>query len=165
MESQVGKGTTVCIYLPRKPVENPSAGTPPELMHSVPLGDGELILVVDDNDLVREVTLKRVESLGYCVLEASSGAGALRIIESGERVAAMLTDIIMPGGMSGLDLAKAVEQSNARIAIVLASGFAGRPINGDRVASKHRILAKPYSREDLAQALHDALAAQKPGMG
>ena len=164
IKSQVGKGTTVCIYLPRKPVENPSAGTP-KLMNSVPLGNGELILVVDDNDRVREVTLKRIESLGYCVLEANRGSDALRIIESGERVELLLTDIIMPDGMSGLDLVKAVEQSKAKIAIVLASGFAGRPISGDQGVEKYRILAKPYSREFLAHALHDALAAQKPRMG
>src|SRR6476660_9243926 len=89
--------------LPRAPAETSAAMTSAAATEKVPQGNGEIVLVVDDNDQVREVTLKRVESLGYAVLEAKDGPSALRLIESGENVALMLTDIVMPGGMSGYD--------------------------------------------------------------
>ena len=89
INSEVGKGTTISLCLPRAPAETSAAMTSAAAKEKVPQGNGEIVLVVDDNDQVREVTLKRIESLGYAVLEAKDGPSALRLIESGENVALM----------------------------------------------------------------------------
>jgi hypothetical protein len=103
LASQVGKGTTVNLYLPRAaegPVQKHAGHT-----DSTPQGDGELILVVEDDDLVRKVTLERLEALGYAVIEARSGPEAIERLKSDEPIALVFSDIVMPGGMIGHDLA------------------------------------------------------------
>ena len=131
---------------------------------NVPQGNGEIVLVVDDNDQVREVTLKRIESLGYAVLKAKDGPSALRLIDLARNVALMLTDIVMPGGMSGYDLVRAVRKTNPSIQTLLSSGFnAHEPREGTDEGKGFKILGKPYSRVNLARALHEALIGQEPG--
>jgi CheY-like chemotaxis protein len=126
----------------------------------VPLGNGELVLVVEDNDDVREVTLKRIESLGYAVTEARTGPEALQRLQSQEPVELVLSDIVMPGGMSGYDVARWLASNKPEIKAVLCSGYN----EGDRRDSESSIrdltiLGKPYTREQLADALNKALAA------
>jgi CheY-like chemotaxis protein len=70
------------------------------------LGDGEVILVVEDNDIVRQATVNRLQSLGYDTLEAKTGPEAITLLESGAAIALVFSDILMPGGMSGYDLAE-----------------------------------------------------------
>jgi two-component system CheB/CheR fusion protein len=100
IDSAVGKGTTVDLYFPKVeagPSEIHAAVSPGQ----APLGDGERILVVEDNDKVREATLNRLESLGYAVLQARTGAQAIELLESGEPVALVFSDIVLPGSMTG----------------------------------------------------------------
>ena len=73
-----------------------------------PLGDGELILLVEDNDKVREATANRLEFLGYAVLEAKTGPEAITLLESGEPIVLVFSDVVMPGGMTGYDVVERV---------------------------------------------------------
>ena len=88
---------------------------------SSPQGDGELILVVEDGDLVRNVTLERLEALGYAVIEARSGPEAIKRLKSDEPIALVFSDIVMPGGMTGHDLARWVSPP-ALVKVLLTSG-------------------------------------------
>jgi len=157
--SEVGHGTTVSLYLPRdvnaEMVEvKPSDGEVPMAENS------ETVLVVEDNAEVREVTLQRIEGLGYVVVEAGNAREALDILATRTDIDLVFSDVVMPGGMSGFDLARWVSEHRPALPIVLTSGFAqGASNEGIKLA--HPILHKPHSRNELAQALATALA-QKP---
>ncbi len=143
------------LYLPRC-VEEPLALAAPA--SAVSFGDGHLVLVVEDNDQVREVTLKRLESLGYAVAEARTGPEALERLQSGEPVQIVLSDIVMPG-MTGYDVLRWVRSNKPRIKVILCSGYNEGDRGGDQGAICDTvILGKPYSRDQLARALSDALA-------
>ena len=155
VESASGCGCAVSLYLPRS-VDSPPA---PQIVEDrLPLGDGELVLVVEDNDQVREVTLKRIESLGYSVTEARTGAEAVQQLKSEEPVQIVLSDVVMPGGMTGYDVARWVASNKPDIQVVLCSGYNEEDPRGDTSSSIRDVvvLGKPYSRAQLARALSEA---------
>lgn len=159
--SEVGRGTTVSLYLPRSreadDAEIAAAAAPdPEVMLSE---NSETVLVVEDNADVREVTLQRIEGLGYVVLEASSGPEAIEAIKANPQIALVFSDVVMPGGMSGYDLANWLAANLPQLPIVLTSGFSASSGLHDLPAAAHSILHKPYGRADLARVLHSALSA------
>ena len=155
--SEVGKGTTVRIYLPRAE----AAGTPgmaerPE--EPLPLGGGELVLVVEDDPNVRRLTIQRLSALGYAVEAASDAKAALRMIDEGLRPAVVFTDYMMPGGLSGLDLAELLRATHPTIALLLTTGYAGGLIDADQTGGlRIKVLMKPYRQAKLAQAIRDAI--------
>jgi CheY-like chemotaxis protein len=156
--SEVGKGTAVSIYLPRV-VEDASTSMSSTDRRDLPLGDGETVLVVDDDDEVREVTLKRLESLGYAVIAASNGRAAVALCGPEQPIALALIDIVMPGGMSGYDVARALGRLRPDIKILLTSGYDGDAREGEPGAiGSFTVLDKPYDRAVLARAVAEALA-------
>ncbi len=155
LESRSGAGTTVHLYLPRAPIKK-EAETP---ARNVPYGDGEVVLVVEDDERVLDVTLNRVEALGYVAEAARSGEEALEVLKSGIGIDAILSDVVMPGGMTGFELARRVRSATPNVRIVLATGFSGNS-TADHVALDAPILHKPYSLEELAAALAAALAGR-----
>jgi signal transduction histidine kinase/CheY-like chemotaxis protein len=154
--STIREGTSVCLYFPR---------AEPELIVSraklstqeAPLGDGELILVVEDNDKVRQATVSGLESLGYAVLEAKTGPDAIKLLESGAPIALVFSDVVMPGGMTGYDVAERVRSMKHDLKVLLASGYSGLDVKVRKSASDLKTLEKPYSRVQLACALREAL--------
>ena len=153
-------GTTVSLYLPRADaaMEPGPAGKPSE---PVPLSENaEIVLVVEDNPEVRELTLQRVEGLGYVVREAENGPDAIRLLQDGETVDLVLSDIMMTGGMSGYDLARWIKTEMPHIRVVLTTGYAAEEAQQDPAELVDApILHKPYARADLATTLHTALHA------
>jgi CheY-like chemotaxis protein len=156
ISSAVGQGTAVSIHLPKS-----SFRVPPDLARpaaqQIPIGDGELILVVEDNNELREIASSYLESLDYTVLEARDGSDAIKILETEEPVALVFSDVVMPGGVSGYDIAKWLETHKHKAKIVLTSGYndvdrTARGIDGEIV-----LLGKPYNREQLAREVHAAL--------
>jgi CheY-like chemotaxis protein len=120
-------------------------------------GKGETILAVEDNSGLRRVVARQLTELGYRFLEAEDGATALKILES-ETIDLLFTDIVMPGGMSGYDLAKTVASRWPAIKIVLTSGFPDVKLNGGAEPPNNmRLLIKPYRKGDLARILREAL--------
>lgn len=160
IESKEGKGTCVEIYLPRAAAQ-PSAERELPDLESAPQGNGELILVVEDDAHVREIALKRLEGLGYAVLEARSGPQAIELLSREGPVDLVFSDIVMPGGMSGYDIARWVRENQPAVKVMLTTGY--NPGDGDGGEHHHgpelRILSKPYSRSQLAQAIHETLNA------
>ncbi len=155
--SELGKGTTMNLYLPRLAGEAElTKGEGPET--AIRRGAGEVVLVVEDDDRVRRLTLNRLIELGYRVIEASSGTQALDIIQDGNTVDLVFTDIVMPGGMSGYELSEKLQQSRSGMKLLLTSGYAEDQVHGDRLASRHlRILRKPYRQTELARIIREVL--------
>jgi CheY-like chemotaxis protein len=156
IDSAVGEGTSVHLYFPKaEPGPIASRATPSS--QKAPLGDGELILVVEDNDKVREATVSRLESLGYTVLEANTGPEAIALLESAAPVALVFSDIVMPGGMTGYDVAEWVRSMKPGLKVLLTTGYSEMPIPASGAAQKIKVLGKPYTREQLAHTLREAL--------
>jgi CheY-like chemotaxis protein len=160
LASTPGKGTIVNFYLPR--ASNKSAVERVAGADEMPEGNGEFILVVEDDDPVREIALKRLESLGYAVAEARSGSEAIRLLESDEPIDLVFSDIVMPGKMTGYDLAQWLAARKPNIKVVLTTGYneGDAKTNNSPVGLKIPVLDKPYSREKLAQTMRNALLDQ-----
>jgi Signal transduction histidine kinase regulating C4-dicarboxylate transport system len=156
--SEYGKGTTVCIYLPRYASEVQNED---EIIDktSVPKAErGETILVVDDEPLVRMVAVEILEELGYNVIEAEDGASALQILQSRPDIDLLLTDVGLPGSMNGRQLADAIRVSRAELKVLFVTGYAERAVlsHGDLEAGM-AILTKPFSSESLAQKVKEII--------
>jgi len=156
IESAIGKGTTVHLYFPK------AAGASHEIAAKVPagdapFGDGERILIVEDNDKVREATVSRLESLGYAVFQAKSGPEAIKILEAGEPVALVFSDIVMPGKMTGYDVVEWIRSKRPDLKVVLTSAHSNMPLAASEAVREVRVLGKPYTREQLAYAFREAL--------
>jgi hypothetical protein len=155
VESEVGHGTTFKIYLPADPAIRTVSSLPP-FRSEVPHGHGELILVVDDEFAIREMTRRTLESFGYKVVIASNGAEAVALYaEKAQEIALVLTDMMMPV-MDGAAAVQELRRINPSVKIVVVSGLA---INRDTRASVNDFLAKPYTAVDLTQIVNDVLAA------
>ena len=159
IESEVGKGTTVCIFLPRAVLET-AAVSPSRMEDLVPMGDGEMILVVEDNDDVREVTLGRLESLGYAVLAARSSLEAVEILKGDAPVVLVFSDIMMPGGITGYDIARWAQTTRPDLKVLLTSGYNEAAGNETEEFDGLKVLRKPYNLARLGYAIREALACR-----
>jgi signal transduction histidine kinase len=152
--SEPGVGTTFRLYLPRSLGEGEIVE---ERAAPLATGAGETILAVEDNPGLRKIVVRQLKQLGYRVLEAETAPAALTILEA-EPVALVLSDVVMPGGMSGIALAREVAQRWPQTRIVLTSGFPESGLGeAESIPTFGRLLSKPYRRADLAQALKEAL--------
>jgi CheY-like chemotaxis protein len=154
--SAVGKGTTIYLYFPKAEV-GPHDIPATIAAGEAPFGDGERILVVEDNDKVREATVRRLKALGYAALEARTGPEAIKLLESGEPVALVFSDIVMPGKMTGYDVAEWIRSQRPDLKVVLASAHSNMPLATSEAVREIRVLGKPYTREQLAHAFREAL--------
>ncbi len=155
VESVVGMGTTVSLYLPKaRQARGPEVigvGTP-----AIP-GGSECILVVEDNEELLEVTSEMLTTFGYRVLCARDGVEALQMLESGQRPELLFSDIVMPNGMNGIELACEAKRLNKSIKILLTSGYAGGPLERLRLENEFPVIDKPFQLADLAQRLRSIL--------
>lgn len=149
--SEPGEGTTIRMFLPAlKRGRAPAAETPPE--PGRPARPGRRLLLVEDDAAVAAVAAEMVESLGFAVRTADQAAAALSLLET-ETFDVMLTDVVMPGGMSGVELAHAANRRHPNMAVVLASGYAGDEVDRKVADAPWPFVRKPYSRETLAEVL------------
>jgi CheY-like chemotaxis protein len=154
IDSDVGRGTTVKLYLPLAPVGVEEAALPSE-SSQVPRGSAT-ILLVEDNAEVRRLTATRLSSLGYLIIEAIDGPSAIKIIDSERSLDLLFTDVAMPGGLDGRELASLARTRRPGLRVLLASGYA--EIDGQSPAQEpFNILTKPYSKQTLAQRVHETL--------
>jgi PAS domain S-box-containing protein len=158
--SERDQGTSVKLYLPEtaEVASDETLGTAQLLRDS--RGCGERILVVEDNASVRKVVIEHLHELGYETIAAETGNAALRILEAkGESIDLLLTDVVMPGGLSGVDLVTQARATFPGLKALLTSGFSGQQaVRG----SKLPLLAKPYRRVQLARAVRRAMIDREP---
>jgi CheY-like chemotaxis protein len=154
--SEEGHGTTVKIYLPRAAgfAEAPVESLAPS---SIQRGD-EMILVVEDDKLVRRYVITQIESLGYGTLEAGNAAEALEIIDKNEGIDLLFTDVIMPGAMNGRQLVDAALLRRAGLKTLFTSGYTENAIvHHGRLDTGVLLLTKPYRKSELARMIRLAL--------
>jgi nitrogen-specific signal transduction histidine kinase/ActR/RegA family two-component response regulator len=155
--SEVGLGTTFNLYFPR--VGGITAQVFEMAKDRTSGAASETILVVEDDERVRRLTITRLKLIGYQVLEASDGPQAIDILSRGQPVDLVFTDLIMPGGMSGREVAARARQLSPDIKVLLTSGYAEEQVHGDDLKrEKLKVLRKPYRQADLAAAIREVLA-------
>lgn len=150
--SQLGKGTTFCIYLPASEGEIPEI---PEEMEAV-RGEGK-VLVVDDEESIREVACLLLETLGYIVTTARSGEEAIDICKR-ESFDVVIMDLTIPGGMGGKDAAREIRQFDKNIKLIVSSGYSNDPVMARyNDYGFDAVLMKPYKIERVSEAMHRLL--------
>jgi CheY-like chemotaxis protein len=159
--SETGQGTSVRLFLPAV-----SAGGSPDRLQGragseqeadAVVGGDEVILVVEDDVRVRRVAVARLKDTGYRVIEAGSGAEALALVDAHPEIDLLFTDVVMPGGMNGDELAKAVRAIRPRIKVLFTSGYAEPSVAGRELAEAGSWLKKPYTARELAGRLRELL--------
>jgi PAS domain S-box-containing protein len=160
--SELGQGTTFNIYLPRT-----GRGASPNKQQSTATSgltalQKGVVLVVEDDPGVRELTVSRLKAIGYKVIEAADGRKAGEILKSAEPVDLVFTDLVMPGGVSGLDVATLARETRPGIKVLLTSGYAEDLVPSDPTLAKLKILRKPYRQADLVVALKEVFGSENP---
>jgi signal transduction histidine kinase/CheY-like chemotaxis protein len=159
IRSDPGEGTSIEIFLPRADVRPVKTETLPARRGAMLKASARLILVDDDN-AVREVTAATLRELGYTVLEAGSGGAALELLEHSVNVDLMLIDFAMPG-MSGAEVARRVQTTRPSLPILFVTGYADRAaLEG---VSEAQIIGKPFVDNELHEKVRTALARRAPG--
>ncbi|WP_117192455.1 hybrid sensor histidine kinase/response regulator [Rhizobium terrae] len=160
--SEPGNGTTVRIYLPRSVEEEDAIA---ESQSGPASGGSETILVVEDDDAVREITVSLLAELGYRVLRARDADSGLAIIESGVPIDLLFTDVVMPGRLKSSDLAKKAKERLPYLGVLFTSGYTENSIvHGGRLDPGVNLLSKPYTREALARKIRQAIEQSREGM-
>ncbi len=114
--------------------------------------------MVEDDERVRRLTRGRLEVLGYTVLEAIHGPAAIEVLAEHADIDLVFTDLVMPGGMSGYEVAEHVQDARPDIKVLLTSGYAEELMNGDKLPERNlKLLRKPYRQAALAKAINGAL--------
>jgi signal transduction histidine kinase/CheY-like chemotaxis protein len=154
IETRVGEGTSVKVYLPRaaENVDSKAAAVPISAARSNL--KGAMILLVDDDNAVREVTASILEDLGYAVLKLGSGGAVLDLLDRQSNVDLVLLDFAMPG-MSGVDVSRQVQLKYPAIPILFVTGYADKSALRD--VGEERIIKKPFIGEELAEKVNAAL--------
>ena len=156
--SEVGAGTTVKLYFPRQVVGEDTLAVPPS---GEVQGGEETVLVVEDDDEVREVAVSMLTELGYRVVKARDAASALVVVDSGIPIDLIFTDVMMPGSLRSPDLARKAKERLPNVAVLFTSGYTQNAIvHGGRLDPGVELLAKPYTREALARKIRHVLANQ-----
>jgi PAS domain S-box-containing protein len=157
IHSELGIGTTIRLYLPYTD-KNEQLSEAADVV-VVARGVGQTVLVVEDNPNMRRTVLRQVRQLGYRTLECETAMAALDILQH-EQVDLLMTDIVMPGGLDGIELIRLARKRWPALKVLLTTGFPqSRVDEASDVLGDLRLLSKPYSREQLATVLATALAA------
>lgn len=157
IESNPGTGTCVHIYLPRSAIQVEKMTTALVRNKAPALANGGKVLLVDDDNDVREVTAAMLRDLGYSVLEAGSGGGAFEWLEHERMIDLIVMDFAMPG-MNGAEVARQVKIKRPTLPILFITGFADRAAISDIEGAQ--IIGKPFSRDELADKVMEVLAEQ-----
>jgi signal transduction histidine kinase/DNA-binding response OmpR family regulator len=154
--SEVGQGTTIRLYLPRVQQEEDVLADP--LAHPVRGGE-ETVLVVEDDEQVRDTAVATLTDLGYRVLKASNATSALSVIDSGVPIDVLFTDVVMPGPLRSPELARKARERLPDVAVLFTSGYTENAIvHGGRLDPGVELLSKPYSSDALARKIRHVLA-------
>lgn len=158
IESRPGEGTGVSLLLPRhegEAAEGPLVQPAPELTR----GRGEVIVVVEDDEVVRTLAAETLGAMGYAVRTASTGAQGAQLLNALGAVDLLLTDIGLPGGMSGKQLADAARATRPDLKVILITGYAQEATDSDLLAQKIELLRKPVLIDVLLRKVQDVLAS------
>ena len=162
IHSQVGHGTHVCLYLPRHAGADqlPPAGE--TVAPSRLLGEGETLLVVEDDPAVRAIVLDELQDLGYATLEAMDGPTALPILQSSVRIDLMISDVGLPG-LNGRQIAEIGRQHRPNLPVLFMTGYAQTAaVRSEFLAPGMEMISKPFSMDEMAAKIRTILQRQTP---
>jgi len=156
--SEEGKGTMVCLYLPRCAEANQDALKSEEAAPIEPTKLGETVLVVDDEQTVRMLITDVLEELGYVAVDAADGKAGLKILQSKQKINLLITDVGLPGGMNGRQLADAGTHLRPDLKVLFITGYAENAVIGDgHLKPGMHVLTKPFGMEALANRITSIL--------
>jgi PAS domain S-box-containing protein len=156
IDSHEGEGTAVTLYLPR--AEEAVEQAKSEGSEEAPAASGETILLVEDDSDVRELAVTVLQDLGYSVLEAEDGESARAVLMTAPSIELLLSDVVLPGGMSGPALAQEAKRRHRAIKVLFMSGYAESAISGHgQWNGDAELLNKPFRRCELARKVRFAL--------
>ena len=158
--SEVGQGTTVCLYLPRLVDAAPRVDRvdEPTVALDMQRGEGETVLVIDDEPAIRTLVVEVLRDYGYRAIEADSGPSGLRILQSAARIDLLVTDVGLPGGMNGRQVADTARQEHPELKVLFITGFAESAVvsNGNLPAGM-AVITKPFALTALSQKIRDLI--------
>ena len=156
--SELGRGTTMCIYLPRHLGPHDSTGES-EVLDETEFGDGETVLVIEDEPTVRVLITDLLQENGYKPLAAADGTTGLKILQSDVRIDLLITDVGLPGGMNGRQIADAARVSRPDLKVLFITGYAENAAVGNgHLESGMAILTKPFVMADLVKKVRAMIA-------
>jgi len=157
--SEIGKGTSMCLYLPRHdddPTAADDAVSFPDPIKSC--GEGDVVLVIDDEPSIRMLVADVLTDAGYSVIEASDGQAGLRVLQSTGRIDFLITDVGLPGGINGRQVADAARTLRPGLRVLFITGYAENALVGNGQLEKGmHVLAKPFEVERLATKIHELI--------
>ena len=149
--SEVGQGTMVCLYLPRHLGEEEGVETPEPAPGAPVVPAGQTVLVVDDEPTVRMLVVDALAELGYACLEAGDGAAGLRILQTNARIDLLITDVGLPGGLNGRQVADGARALRPDLKVLFITGYAENAVlNHGHIEHGMEVLTKPFAVSDLA---------------
>ncbi len=160
IHSEVGHGTTVSLYLPRHQGEAAEHGElTPGTIAAPRAGQSETVLVIDDEPTIRMLATEVLEDLGYTAIEAADGAAGLKILQSDIRVDLLVTDVGLPGGMNGRQVADAARSARPELKVLFITGYAENAVlsHGHLDPGMH-VLTKPFAMEVLASRIRELIS-------
>ena len=156
IHSDVRIGTTVRVYLPRADMREDPPG---DIATGAVTGGTEVILLVEDDDNVRETTAEMLADLGYQVVKVRNAEAAMAVIESGASIDLMFTDVVMPGAFGARELVRKVQSAHPGLPVLFTSGYTDNPtMHGGRLDAGFELLAKPFTQNQLAGKVRKLLA-------
>jgi PAS domain S-box-containing protein len=157
LDSEPGLGTTVRLFLPVRD-DGAAAATQRQAVAPAAAARGETVLLVEDDARVRQVSHRRLRELGYAVLQAENGPAALKVLDDGAAIDLLFTDVVMPGGMTGVDLAHEARRRRPGLKILFTSGYADPGVLQDGLLTGGAgWLGKPYTLRELQAKLRTLL--------
>jgi CheY-like chemotaxis protein len=159
--TEVGQGTTMCLYLPRHYGDEAGDEAIPDLRDAPPRAEvGETVLIVDDEPTVRMLVTEVLEDLGYTAIEAADGPAGLKVLQSDVRLDLLITDVGLPGGMNGRQMADAARVSRPDLKVLFITGYAENAVVGNgHLEPGMEVLTKPFVMEALASRINELLTA------
>nr|WP_235913702.1 hybrid sensor histidine kinase/response regulator [Pseudoroseomonas coralli] len=159
IHSEVGRGTTVRLYLPRHAQAAEAAARRSGVAVASRAKPGETVLVVDDEPSVRMLVTEVLQNLGYCAIEAADGRSGLEVLRSSARVDLLVSDVGLPGGMNGRQLADAGRALRPDLRVLFITGYAEHAVMGEKhLTPGMSVLTKPFSLEALAARINGLIA-------
>ncbi|KQU62131.1 histidine kinase [Sphingomonas sp. Leaf339] len=156
--SEPGDGSLICIYLPRHFGVADEGEVQPDLADAPRARAGETVLVVDDEPTVRMLVIEVLEELGYAAIEAADGAAGLKILQSDRRIDLLVTDVGLPGGMNGRQMADAARVGRPKLKILFITGYAENAVIGNGLLDTGmHIMTKPFAMEALAGRIKELI--------
>lgn len=156
--SEPGQGTTISLYFPALFDDKDDFPTPQSADDTqAQIGSGQLVLVVEDDPRVMRLSEARFLTLGFRCLSATTGDAAWDILKDRDDITLVFTDLVMPGKISGHDLARRIAKHKPQVRVLMTSGFSEGVLRGRRLGAENAILRKPYRQAELAAALQAVL--------